>query len=141
MKIICIGCGKYRNIKRLNETPANYLKRRPYCIKCGHKHRIETLDGHAPNWKGGRIIDKKGYIRIWLARRYGAGYIKEHIHLCQRHFGKIPKGHVVHHKNGLKTDNRIVNLECIPKKEHDRMNTSLLQHHYNRRTHKTECLI
>jgi len=123
MNIPCLQCGKSREIK-LNESKENYLKRRPICLECGHIKRIKTLDGHAPNWKGGRTLDSKGYVLIWIE---GRGYVKEHRYVWEKHFGKIPKGYIIHHKNENKEDNRIENLECITKKVHDKMNP-LIKH-------------
>jgi len=47
-------------------------------------------------------------------------YGKKMIHrkIWEEHFGKIPVGYVIHHKNGDKKDNRIENLQCLTIKEH-----------------------
>jgi hypothetical protein len=47
----------------------------------------------------------------------------EHRKVWERKFGNIPKGNIIHHKNGNKKDNRIENLECLTIKEHG------LKHH------------
>lgn len=41
-----------------------------------------------------------------------------HRRIWENHFGKIPDDHQIHHKNGIKTDNRIENLECIHISDH-----------------------
>lgn len=45
----------------------------------------------------------------------------EHRFIWQLHNGPIPKGMVVHHKNGNKTDNRLDNLELMSLASHARL--------------------
>jgi hypothetical protein len=60
-----------------------------------------------PNWKGG-YVNKKGY--RWLG--IGRTRILEHRYVMEQHIGrKLLPSENVHHKNGIKTDNRIENLE------------------------------
>jgi len=77
-----------------------------------------------PVWKGGRLPHSKGYIRIYVPPTNGKGrghYEMEHRMVWEWHNGKIPKGYIIHHLNGIKTDNRIENLVCIPTKKHDNL--------------------
>lgn len=70
------------------------------------------------NWKGGRAVDKKGYVRIWVPPgtpgRTASGRMAEHRLVMQQHLGRplAPWEHV-HHRNGIKSDNRIENLEVV----------------------------
>ncbi len=38
-----------------------------------------------------------------------------HRYVWQKERGKIPNGYDIHHINEIKSDNRIENLECLPK--------------------------
>jgi DNA-binding NtrC family response regulator len=58
---------------------------------------------------------KNGYIRIQTP----TGWKYEHHYIWEQHNGPVPNGFVIHHKNGNKTDNRIENLEILPKRKHD----------------------
>jgi len=67
------------------------------------------------NWKGGKIKDKSGYIQVWMPDHpncKSAGYIHEH-RLVMSELLKRPllDSENVHHKNGIRDDNRIENLE------------------------------
>ena len=51
------------------------------------------------------LAKKNGYIREHRLIAYNAGLLKDH---------KME----IHHKNGIKTDNRLENLEVLPKQRH-----------------------
>jgi len=68
------------------------------------------------NWKGGRIKSGKGYISIYLPEHPYAKrkYILEHRLVMEKELGRyLTPEEVVHHKNGIITDNRIENLELF----------------------------
>ena len=51
--------------------------------------------------------------------RANGGYIWEHILLWEQANGKeLPRGWVIHHLNGIRDDNRLINLVALPDKKH-----------------------
>ncbi len=82
------------------------------------------------NWKGGRYVDKRtGYVHIWNPEHLnamkqggwtgGKGYVLEHRLIMADYLGRPLKTHeTVHHKNGIRDDNRIENLELMTKRVH-----------------------
>jgi len=79
-------------------------------------------------WKGGRSF-REGYIVIWSPdhHRSNGGYVYEHILVWEQHHKLLlSTDWVVHHINGVKTDNRIENLIAYPRIKHDRLIPLLL---------------
>jgi len=67
-------------------------------------------------WKGGRTIDKKGYVKVFNKGHPRAShdgrYVLEHVLVMESYLGRyLNDDETVHHKNGMKGDNRIENLE------------------------------
>lgn len=72
-------------------------------------------------WRGGRR-NQRGYVYVMsLGHPYGDknGYVQEHRLVMEEHLGRIlsPK-EVVHHINGITTDNRLENLIVMEKHNH-----------------------
>ena len=69
-------------------------------------------NGH---WKGGRTRHKAGYVMAWAPGHPRAGrgqYVFEHILVMEQLLGRyLLPGESVHHRNGVKDDNRLENLE------------------------------
>ncbi|KKN45279.1 hypothetical protein LCGC14_0684650 [marine sediment metagenome] len=102
----CADCGKERWVK-FNNGQANHFR----CRSCDRKIRS--------NYRGGRIADPHGYTRIRLQPEdffypmvKRGGYVSEHRLVMAEHLGRcLQSWEIVHHKNGIRTDNRIENLE------------------------------
>lgn len=89
-------------------------------LKISHKkrklaHQQRLKDGTYNKWK-----TTAGYYELWKDGKY----IREHRFIWEKHHGPIPKGMHVHHKNGIKTDNRIENLELMDPIEHGKLHKS-----------------
>lgn len=84
--------------------------------------RVWAANGHGRNWRGGTTTGSRGYKLIYRPdhpRANKAGYVFEHILVWEKTHGKpVPKGWIVHHLNGIKSDNRPENLVAMPKGAH-----------------------
>ncbi len=107
--------------------------RKPLAARC--KHCIDnTTRGMCgdknKSWRGGKTKNGEGYISIWIdehdffypmchARSNKTGRILEHRLVMAKHLGRcLQRWEVVHHKNGIRDDNRIDNLEITNSTEH-----------------------
>jgi hypothetical protein len=73
------------------------------------------------SWKGGRTVDKNGY--IWLRVNHpnsnSSGVIAEHRLVMSNFLGRpLHPNENVHHRNAIKDDNRIENLMLVLKGPH-----------------------
>ncbi len=67
-------------------------------------------------WIGGRIVNCDGYVQV---RTDDNRYVLEHRLVAEKYLGrKLTDGEVVHHINGVKTDNRLENLKICTKRSH-----------------------
>lgn len=63
-----------------------------------------------------RVLDRFGYYVLYS--RGATEYVKEHHLVAEKFLGERPEGVHIHHKNGIKTDNRPENLEYLASKAH-----------------------
>jgi len=83
----------------------------------GFAHRFENGHGN-PNWKGGRLLHYYNKARYpYIVRLVpGRGYVLEHRLVMEEVLGRaLRPQEQVHHRNGIKTDNRPENLQMVAK--------------------------
>ncbi|MCW2926183.1 MAG: hypothetical protein JWM86_151 [Thermoleophilia bacterium] len=78
------------------------------------------------DWKhSGRVLDRtKGYVFAWMPAHPKAkyGYVYEHRLIAEEMVGRpLRSDEHVHHKNGVRWDNRPENLEVMDARDHARL--------------------
>lgn len=145
----CIHCSKVKPLSEFHKDSSKRDGHRSYCKACATKYQYEyrcRLRGNAPlssrsfsqkrekhpAWKGGRITDPRGYVKLYLPdhpRANGSGYVYEHIAVVEHKLGRVLlPGEVVHHVDGNRGNNHPDNLVVFPSNA-----AHLLFHKCNRR--------
>ena len=114
----CQNCGGMFPPKRKEQE---YCSRSCASVKKGQARRGQKT-GARKNWEYKKNLDKDGYVRVYgLLHPYSEGrkMIPEHVVVMELSVGRRIKSiEVVHHKNGNRQDNRLVNLQLMTKSEH-----------------------
>ena len=88
--------------------------RRLHC-GCKRAELFKPRSGAAnPSYKGGKCYDNDGYVQVLKPVRqpYETRYTKEHVLVMSQAMGrKLATHETVHHRNGIRDDNRLENLE------------------------------
>ena len=89
------------------------------------KHPVSLSGSGSIAWKSGKTHHASGYILVMQKGHHRAtknGYVYEQIAVWEQvHNKPVPEGWVVHHLNGIKSDNRPANLVAMPKAKHSRV--------------------
>ena len=115
--------------KTLTEAQRNAIsnsnKGRPCARKGTHlsaETKLKLSEAHKLKGAGHKKARADGYIYLYYPSHPKStkdGYIPEHHYVMEQSIGRyINKGEVVHHKNHIRDDNRIENLELMTFKEH-----------------------
>jgi hypothetical protein len=108
----CTSCGKERWVQ---------LKwGKPYYGTC-NSCRKGMRGALNPRWKGGRHKDPSGYIAVYVepsdffhSMISRGNYVPEHRLVMAKRLNRcLLSWEVVHHKNGIRNDNRLENLELL----------------------------
>ncbi len=109
------NCGNKKVIDSCSLLGGTTISCGCYGRECASKRASERMGDKSKNWKGGRGIDGNGYIWIKIDKRLPSGGFArkpEHVIVMEKYLGRILlEKETVHHKNGIRDDNRIENLE------------------------------
>ncbi len=117
---VSVKCGICGNVKLVASSKIPNKHFTGYCAGCAR------TGYRSVHWRGGRAKHPTGYILVRLTPEHPLycmadkhRLVSEHRLKMAQHIGRPLESHeVVHHKNGIKDDNRIENLELLTKRLH-----------------------
>jgi len=124
-KLECSATTVVKCLKRQGVSIRGREEAQRLAISLGRKNYYRGDACH--QWKGGRFVNKEGYVWVKLQpneQRFAPmanhrGYVREHRLVLAKSLGRcLESWEVVHHKNGVKNDNRIDNLKLLPNRNY-----------------------
>lgn len=120
----CTVCGRF-NPKRRKDKPSQVCSKTCRQVLNGRAGRgVSGRRGQA-RFKGGRYLEQEGYVMASAKNhrfQRRVRYLREHVMVMELAIGRrLHQTECVHHINGVKTDNRLVNLQLMTFKEHSRL--------------------
>lgn len=100
-----------------------------------HEHLRGKRGPDSNSWKGGRQIDRDGYVRVWAPDHPWPrkGYMMEHVRKIELKIGRrITTSECVHHKDHNRQNNVLDNLKLMTRSEHSKMHRSDDSHTFKR---------
>ena len=130
----CVDCGKSWWVRLLKGNPLSKRCRKCASMQTGLLHR----GPNSAQWRGGRHGDGRGYIRVLLGRDdffYSMAnknsLVLEHRLIMAKYLGRcLHSWEIIHHLNGVKSDNRIENLQLVDNDRHKQI--TILQSKLNK---------
>jgi len=129
IKLCECGCGEF--IPKLNKQKKLARFKHGHNWQGLHHSVVSRKKISAANkvnkWKGGRVM-KGGYIKIYKPEHHYRDnvYVMEHRLVWENHNNAILLPWAdIHHKNHIRTDNRIENLEAMTKGQHTALHNKL----------------
>ncbi len=118
----CTDCAKERWVGLAKGQQPKSIR----CHSCAAKNSEFRRGCKHSHWKGGRNRCGDGHIRVWLQpddffypMANSRNYVEEHRLVMAKYLGRnLHSWEIVHHKNGIKDDNRFENLQLVSDDRH-----------------------
>lgn len=108
-----------RKLSEMQKGSKNSFWGKHHAIEVRQKMSQTRRGRKSSNWKGGKTKASNGYVYIYMPkhpRAHKSGYILEHRLVMEEYLGRfLESWEIVHHRNNIKNDNRLENLELLPK--------------------------